>query len=46
MQNLDIVRTAALVALAAALMAAGVKGMQGDQAQIAPELVPEIFEYY
>ena len=39
MQNLYLVRTATVVTLAAALLGVGWMGMQGDEAQIAPEMV-------
>jgi hypothetical protein len=39
MQNLYLVRTAAVVSIAAGLLGVGWIGMQGDDMQIAPEAV-------
>lgn len=39
MKNPYLVRTAAVVSLAAALLAAGYMGMEGDNMEIAPEAV-------
>lgn len=39
MQNLYLVRTAAVVTIAAGLLGVGWIGMQGDEPRIAPEMV-------
>jgi hypothetical protein len=39
MQNLYLIRTAMIVTLAAGLLGIGWMGMQGDEAQIAPEMI-------